>query len=89
VTANIFPSPPIVVALVMKAVAVLTRATRRNIPEDGILHRLIFVVAPVAFEKRFVLFEFHNLREGLEDSSDRVSARRRPQPMPQYLRGRI
>jgi hypothetical protein len=43
VTANIVPSSPILVTLIMEAVCssetlVLTRATQSNIPEDSILH---------------------------------------------------
>jgi hypothetical protein len=43
VTANVARSSPILVTLLIKAIlshetSVLTRATLRNIPEDGILH---------------------------------------------------
>jgi hypothetical protein len=45
VTANVVPSSPILVTLMMEAhsssaTPVLTRATRRNIPEDGVLPSL-------------------------------------------------
>jgi hypothetical protein len=46
VTANFVPSLPIPVTLMMEAISfsVLTRATRRNIPEDGILHHEIMSI---------------------------------------------
>jgi hypothetical protein len=46
VTADIVPSSPILVTLMLKALrsaetSVLTRTTRRNIPEDTVLHSLL------------------------------------------------
>jgi hypothetical protein len=50
VTADVVPSLPIIVTMMMEAprsyeTSVLTRVTRRNIPEDGILYWYNYFIA--------------------------------------------
>jgi hypothetical protein len=53
VTANVVPSSPILVTLMMDALSssktsVLTRVTRRNMPEDGILEHTAGILCDLA-----------------------------------------
>jgi hypothetical protein len=72
VTASVVPSSPILVTLLKEAqssseTSVLTRATRRNIPEDGILHShrrediksYILVFCPFILILEYVMLEFY------------------------------
>jgi hypothetical protein len=51
VTANVLPSSPILVTLMMESIhspetSVFTRATRRNMPEDGIVQNKQWSILP-------------------------------------------
>jgi hypothetical protein len=55
VTANVVPSSPIIVTLMMEALSssetsVLTRATWHNNPEDGTLHSLCLLVYTIVIQ---------------------------------------
>jgi hypothetical protein len=57
--ANVVPSSPIFVTLMMEAIrspetSVLTRAIRRNIPEDGILRKLGMITNQFSWEPEFL-----------------------------------
>jgi hypothetical protein len=64
VTANIVPSSPFLVTLMMEVLCfsetpVLTRVTQHNIPEDGILHSSFFVYIKIAGHSTKVLHKSH------------------------------
>jgi hypothetical protein len=60
VTANVVPSSPILVTLMMEAIcssetSVLTRTTRRNIPEPSILHTVWLNRCSLKFGRNLLL----------------------------------
>jgi hypothetical protein len=66
-TANVLPSSPILVTLMIEAIlssetSVLTGATRRNIPDDGILQLLFWVKSELSSQE-LLSSNFLNRRE--------------------------
>jgi hypothetical protein len=62
VTTNVVPSWPILVTLIMEAIIssetwVLRRATRRNIPKDGVLHSILHGCETFPFEAYYLIKE--------------------------------
>jgi hypothetical protein len=66
VTASVVPSSPIAATLMKEAISssemsVLTRATRRNIPEDTVLGDAIFIVRQERFSLSKTLYTFKTI----------------------------
>jgi hypothetical protein len=76
VTANVVPSSPTPVTLMIEAIrssetAVLTRATRRNIPEEAVLHSIIHHMLRVYYFNKTGMYLMLFLIEALTVLGDR------------------